>query len=842
LTLAVFGNKDPAESDAEQTQPPIDQSLGKSSSNADDEDDEWKDSESEDEEDGDEGSEQDKAQEDQKKWSYLTNTTLHLRHASMRDYFRNPVSKPTPLTTAIFDAQMDLAVTCMDVLCNGLKDPKFEAKLDLEEYAVSSCFNHLRNVDINSASDKQIVRVVEGLFELLTKANLVANVLERYKDQSYLGFRPASDPKSPDRDLVLKWFRRASSLGSDILRSESAAWVKEIITNPLRLLLPLARAHVVNWYDSLSPDDASCAFDCALKALITVWSNLLPLELQLTSSQTDIIAPALLKPISRSGYRRLEEIMLVSDAFPDVEKDSDSHLQIGLALTNSSCYDAALTEMNQSLALAESELDRFRTLIGLAQVYNGLNQFDRACETLNSALAIDHGKLPEELRGLVATEIKQAFITMAESRGSLGDTRGAVEAYRKAREAQTDEPTELLDEIIEILDDTKDYRGVIEEIESWKSGVRIQWLFLHPTNVEDYHTIFQRAAKYCNKEDFMVRCYNAAIKNIEHTGLSSVLRYHLAQAYRRVICNEENAYQLLQDILKDKPFLKHAEDDDIISEILIEARDLFSEMIYDRIQSSPNTADKKALVKRLGNLPSHFKQSASGGLDPGNELFTLSLAKAYIGLDLPKKAKKLLDQKFRICIEALNDTVGWNDSPSFQLLARILAFADAADLNKDAQIAFSAIFSAVDPKVSHDESDSDDDILIPGLAEAYAAIKSKESEKLPYDEDLAHRGYINCDGECPAQFLDYWSQPLYLCLTCVDVSLFEACYEKRIAQSSGRPSSHWRTYCGPNHEYIKGPIDGWGGVKEGVMTIGEVKVKFSDWLKDVEKGWDKVKL
>jgi tetratricopeptide (TPR) repeat protein len=534
--------------------------------------------------------------------------------------------------------------------------------------------------------------------------------------------------------------------------------------------------------------------------------------------------------------------MLVSDAFPDVQKDSDAHLQIGLALANSFYYDAALTEMNQSLALARFELDRFRTLIGLAKVYNGLDQYDRACETLNSALAIDHGKFPEDLLYVVATEIKQAFITMAESRMSLGDTRGAVEAYRKAREAQTDEPTELLDEIIEILDDVKDYRGVIKEIESWKSGVRIQWLLLDPTNVEDCHTIFQRAAKYCNKEDFMVRCYNAAIKNFEHTGRSSVFRYHLAQAYRRVICNEESAYQLLQYILEDKPFLKHAEDDDTILEILIEARDLFSEMIYDRIQSSPDTADKKALVKRLGNLPSHFGQSASGGLDPSDELFTLSLAKAYLSLDLPKKAKKLLDQKFRICIEALNDTVGWNDSPSFQLLARILACADDTDLNRDAQIAFSAIFSAVDPKVSYDDSDSDDDIIDPILAEAHAAIRSSESKKSPYDEDLAHNGYMNCDGECTEQFLACWSQPLYLCLTCVDVSLCEACCAKRLAQISGQPSSHWRTYCGPNHEYIKGPIDGWSGVKEGVMTIGEIKVKFSDWLKDVEKRWNKVKL
>jgi hypothetical protein len=154
-------------------------------------------------------------------------------------------------------------------------------------------------------------------------------------------------------------------------------------------------------------------------------------------------------------------------------------------------------------------------------------------------------------------------------------------------------------------------------------------------------------------------------------------------------------------------------------------------------------------------------------------------------------------------------------------------------LTKDAQIAFSAIFSVVDPEVSHDDSDSEAD------DDRFLHLTGKDT---PYDEDLTSGLGLGCGGECSLRFLDCWSQPLYLCLTCVDVRLCEACYTKRIAQNKGEACSHWRTYCGPNHEYLGGPIDGWSGVRGGIMTIGESKVKFADWLKDVEKRWSKVKL
>lgn len=250
----------------------------KSPAEAGEEDDEWKDSESEGEKDDDDNNE-DEDEEDLAEQLYLGGTTLELRHLSLREYLRDPASKRTLLTTTTFDAQVDLTITCLGILCSNTDDPKYDSKINLEAYATCWWPNHLRNVDIKAASNEQVVRVVNTLVEVLNmKAGIVAEALQRHRDESYLWFREAFDPKSPNHDIVLKWFRRANELESGMLPKKSASWIKEVTTNPSRLLLPLAREHVISWYASSEPKESAPAVDCALMALVTVCNVLVPFE------------------------------------------------------------------------------------------------------------------------------------------------------------------------------------------------------------------------------------------------------------------------------------------------------------------------------------------------------------------------------------------------------------------------------------------------------------------------------------------------------------------------------------------------------------------------------------
>jgi len=58
-----------------------------------------------------------------------------------------------------------------------------------------------------------------------------------------------------------------------------------------------------------------------------------------------------------------------------------------------------------------------------------------------------------------------------------------------------------------------------------------------------------------------------------------------------------------------------------------------------------------------------------------------------------------------------------------------------------------------------------------------------------------------------------------------------------MSYNAGQKSSHWIEYCGRNHEYLQAPIEGWKGVEDGILAIGEERIEFTHWLEDVERDW-----
>ena len=103
------------------------------------------------------------------------------------------------------------------------------------------------------------------------------------------------------------------------------------------------------------------------------------------------------------------------------------------------------------------------------------------------------------------------------------------------------------------------------------------------------------------------------------------------------------------------------------------------------------------------------------------------------------------------------------------------------------------------------------------------------------DEDVAEWD-VACDG-CDAG-MEGWSEPFYLCLICPNTDLCVACHEKRLAQDN---LNSWKRFCEPDHRYIKGPMKGWRGIKDGVIRIeGDDPFTVKDWIKGLrDERWPK---
>lgn len=52
---------------------------------------------------------------------------------------------------------------------------------------------------------------------------------------------------------------------------------------------------------------------------------------------------------------------------------------------------------------------------------------------------------------------------------------------------------------------------------------------------------------------------------------------------------------------------------------------------------------------------------------------------------------------------------------------------------------------------------------------------------------------------------------------------------RKEADSTGKFDCWWE-FCGKRHNHIKAPIEGWKGVKNGVLRIGDERILFEDWL------------
>ena len=125
--------------------------------------------------------------------------------------------------------------------------------------------------------------------------------------------------------------------------------------------------------------------------------------------------------------------------------------------------------------------------------------------------------------------------------------------------------------------------------------------------------------------------------------------------------------------------------------------------------------------------------------------------------------------------------------------------------------------------------------------QAEALLDQTQTEAL-LDQDLAEWAVLTCSGPCAKLQRDWTGLTLYTCLICARCDLCQECYDKRQALNLGDKSAHWRSFCGKDHEYVQAPIEGWKGVKDGVMTIGDKRIEFKVWLEELrdvtwKKAW-----
>jgi hypothetical protein len=177
---------------------------------------------------------------------------VNLRHASLGDYFNRLNLQSSAILHIGRDAKAHVILTSLSIICQGPNAPQ-----ELWLYLMTTHLAQLRSLDEKDTTDGETRRIVEYLVQIFLSDRLQKHIAKVHRtsngyplldisgDSFFFGTN--TDLQHENRLVVLKWFKKADCMTSENLTDEASSWVKSILEEPLKLLIPLVKTSVREW-------------------------------------------------------------------------------------------------------------------------------------------------------------------------------------------------------------------------------------------------------------------------------------------------------------------------------------------------------------------------------------------------------------------------------------------------------------------------------------------------------------------------------------------------------------------------------------------------------------------
>ncbi|GME44923.1 glyoxalase bleomycin resistance protein dioxygenase protein [Neofusicoccum parvum] len=735
----------------------------------------------------------------------------------------------------LYGTHLTIFQTIATVLTTDIENDAAISKL--KNYAADFWIQHFLDIQVDAASDEEAKCVVESLAAIVTNKGRALEKIE--ENATSLGiFGDASDLREHTFSAVDGWIKRVTGLPHGAWTPETVGWVTALREDPSKFMEGIARGHVFNWYNHATFRwEAWKSFQFAKHAL------------KLTNFRKEEIEEMGEDPTA-------EQVLLIANAFPDLEKTSYAHRGIGLVLKWFDHYEAALEECRMSLENPSSVFEQFQALGSVA----------------DAAIHLAEQEDDEEKKSAYIKEAREAVNAEADLFPQLGPRceEKETKAYlangfsNLAKCALLEDDVEatitvvneravpLLPEdsfsyfyfggITDKLDEKEQHDRLVELFSGFRDKDKLYWLSSY--NNKDNHEVFQRAAAKSGKD----------------VGL----RYELADYYYRVIGDRGKARELLEQVMESSSKGEVMEEYTLLS-----TRSHLVELLMEQFRSNVDSSEKASILEEMKKLafPPDYLLGADFNPHVSNTAIPAALMVRKMGPLL--EFQSILNKSFDACIEGLTDAEGWNDSLTIRFFGKLLACLPG--LEKDAQIALSSQFYYLNPEFKEQANDSASEASDgeeageagaettqpdssttseqidafkqdgrvggdPPTGEGLAAADKPSTDDVSLDADIDPECSISCNG-CSKEFSSPHQGPIYTCIICTDEDLCADCYNKRISWSQGEPVTDWRTYCGKDHHYVNHAPDGWKEVKDGAVIIADENIEFGEWLKQVQERW-----
>ncbi|KAK0661719.1 hypothetical protein DIS24_g2303 [Lasiodiplodia hormozganensis] len=811
------------------------------------------DEESSDDSDGEGSETADEAIENHDDTDPNTRVPLRFQERSLRQYFREAIVDEKGLRSSPSSAHLIIFRTIATILTTDVEE---DATIRmLKNYAADFWIPHFLDIQVEKASDEDAKAVIESLSDIVTNKGRALEKVE--ENASAIGiFGDSTDLRENMFTSVKQWVDRASKLPSGFLNPDSSELISTLSEDPAKLMEGIARKHVFNWFNYATYRwEAWKSFNFALEAL------------KLTNILKDELKDVGENPTA-------EQILLVSDAFPDLEKSSYAHRGIGLVMKAYDHWESALEQCKKSLENPASQLEHFHALGSVSDAamqlaYTEENEgkkaeYIREIKETVTTMAEEFSQLvPQNEEKNTKIYMAQSFFSLSEAAVLEGDVETAISIFNDQAKALIPDdflPNDIIAKIMaKVIEQQRDDK-LLEFFASFREKDKLVWLAYEATQGD-----FHRAAVKAGKRELVTETYERLIKmSMLNWNTDLGLRYWLASYYVTVEGNLGRAKELLVQLLEGS-----RKGENIVEYIILESRALLAEVFMEQFRSTADAEEKASILDETMRLAFPTGYIRIEDFDPAMSNTALPAALMLRKMGPLRDFQSALNKSFDACIAGLTDNEGSNDSISVRFFAKVLACLPG--LERDAQIASASQFYFLNPEFKPKEEDSEsestaDDEQKPqtngeaadGTADPDASAadatsgqdrsaegaapndettgqSSAEDGNAPYG-DIDPEGTVFCNG-CSRDICNPGEGPIYTCIICADTDLCADCYNKRVGWNKGEPVTDWQTYCGKDHHYVKSPADGWKGIKDGVIEIGGEKIEFSQWIKDVQHRW-----
>lgn len=622
---------------------------------------------------------------------------LGFQEKSLRAYFRRPSDNPDGLRSTPTQAHVTIFSMVSAILSRPNESEFDQAKNSLTVYAAEWIFAHLLEMGADQVNDQQAAVVLENLFNILSNKNDALKPIEGLTGGGSTIFTLHTELEATLKTLST-WSRRALSMPSNSISYEAINFYRPLLQEPNRVFIPIARAHINNWFAGRMAYDSFVAFGCAHSSLEQ--GQKLP-EL----GQNQIVLEYFQK-YEKNGAFTQKSFEVISNVFWDVAKTSAAYKGIGMAMKHKDLQEAAVEQLDLGLAdgsvddvvrfgLLSSKASTFLTLSGDAEpgvekenllrktletfdlslwAYDKLAGADKEKTTLKSEAAINYASRAKALS--LTGQIEPAIRDLKSSLDlvPLGSALNIVMPDFVYACAAAHEPGQVM-KILQTLDPASLARYLLNTDSDNRAAVR-------------------EAAKRSGDGRALLELYNAVLKYLGSLQMPvfgewiAELNFEAAEYSRRALGEDGMAKDYLEQLINDPK-----------SDIYwIESScHLLCEQLFENFRRSNNPIAKKTALEETKRLLAKLSEVFGNDFKAAKSNISLLLAGMLRKLGPALEWHDVLEAAFQSCVEDLRDDIGWNDSTSLRRLARLLMLVDG--METQAQVAMTAQHYVIDAEV-----------------------------------------------------------------------------------------------------------------------------------------------